>query len=308
MNILTLENVSKKFGEKLILDGINLTVPEGSIYGFIGKNGAGKTTTMKMVLGLEDLTEGSIKINGESVTFGNTKTNQWTGYLPDVPEFYGFMSAGEYLKLCGEITGIPKSELSTKVKSMLKKVGLEDSKQPIKKFSRGMKQRLGAAQALLNEPKLLICDEPTSALDPNGRREFLDLLYSLKENVTIIFSTHILNDVERICDHVGILNEGKIIADTTLTDLKKQFASSKMEVLMEAKDNVLLEDILNRLIHEGKVQTYEKANESYFVSYSGDYADLLEELYGSCKKAHIVPNLLRKIEPSLESIFLEVTR
>lgn len=308
MNILTLKNVSKKFGDKMILDDIDLAVPEGSIYGFIGRNGAGKTTTMKMILGLEDLTAGSIKINGENVTFGNTKTNRWTGYLPDVPEFYGFMTAGEYLKLCGEITGIPKSELSIKVKSMLKKVGLEDNKKPIKKFSRGMKQRLGAAQALLNEPKLLICDEPTSALDPNGRRDFLDLLSSLKENVTIIFSTHILNDVERICDHVGILNDGKIVADSTLADLKKQFASSKLEVLMETKDNALLEDILKQFIQEGKVQTYEKSNESYLVSYSCEYADLLDDLYAHCRKAHIVPNLLRKIDPSLESIFLEVTK
>ena len=189
MDILQIQNLSKSFGNHKVIDNLSFVVPEHSIFGFIGQNGAGKTTTMKMVLGLLKADSGSISVCGEKVSFGQTKTNQYIGYLPDVPEFYSYMRPKEYLKLCGEITGLPNEKIKRRSEELLTLVGLQDVNKKIGGFSRGMKQRLGIAQALLNEPKLLICDEPTSALDPVGRKEILDILQQVKGKSTVVFST-----------------------------------------------------------------------------------------------------------------------
>ena len=178
MDILQIRDLKKRFGDKEVLKGLSLSVPEQSIFGFIGQNGAGKTTTMKMVLGLMSPDQGEILVAGEKVYFGQTATNRHIGYLPDVPEYYSFMTPAEYLSFSGEITGMKQEELKLRVKELLELVGLGEEKHRIKGFSRGMKQRLGIAQALLSHPKLLICDEPTSALDPVGRKEILDILDS----------------------------------------------------------------------------------------------------------------------------------
>ena len=171
MDMLTLSQVSKSFGSKTIVKDISFSVPKGSVFGFIGQNGAGKTTTMKMILGLLQMDGGEITVNEKKVRYGQNETNRYIGYLPDVPEFYGFMTPKEYLMLCGSITGLSKAESSKRTEELLEMVGLSGANKRIHGFSRGMKQRLGIAQALLNSPKLLICDEPTSALDPVGRKE-----------------------------------------------------------------------------------------------------------------------------------------
>ena len=154
MDMLRITGLHKRFGDKVVLDGLDLTVPEHSIFGFIGKNGAGKTTTMKMILGLLPADSGEISVGGEKVVYGQTGTNRMIGYLPDVPEFYSFMTAVEYLRFCGEITGMDKTEIGKRSGELLELVGLGDERHRIKGFSRGMKQRLGIAQALLNRPKL----------------------------------------------------------------------------------------------------------------------------------------------------------
>ena len=203
MNVLRVQNLSKSFGNQKIIDNLNLSVPEGSVFGFIGQNGAGKTTTMKMVLGLLQPDNGEIYVCNEPVSFGQTKTNQFIGYLPDVPEFYNYMTSMQYLRLCGEVIGVSKAEIEQRGDELLTLVGLNGASKKIGGFSRGMKQRLGIAQALLTQPKLLICDEPTSALDPVGRKEILDILHKISKTTTVLFSTHILSDVGRICDHVA---------------------------------------------------------------------------------------------------------
>ena len=208
MDMLRITGLHKRFGDKEVLRGLDLSVPEHSIYGFIGKNGSGKTTTMKTVLGLLKADSGEIIVNGEKVVYGQTDTNRYIGYLPDVPEFYPFMTAKEYLRFCGEIAGMSRVEVEERTKELLTLVGLADETHRIKGFSRGMKQRLGIAQALLSRPKLLICDEPTSALDPVGRKEILDILLAIKNQTTVLFSTHILSDVERICTDVAFLKDG----------------------------------------------------------------------------------------------------
>ncbi|MGN7408138.1 ABC transporter ATP-binding protein [Sporosarcina sp. SAFN-010] len=220
--VVSINNVTKKFGGKEVLKNVSLTIPEHSIFGFVGANGAGKTTLMKCMLGLLPVTTGTIIIAGETVKFGQTKSNAHIGYLPDVPEFYPYYTAREYLELCAVITNMQKSERKQRIEELLELVGLSQTKSPIRTYSRGMKQRLGIAQALLNRPKLLICDEPTSALDPVGRAQILSILQAAKSETTVFFSTHILSDAEQICDRVAMLHEGTIIFEDELAALQQQ--------------------------------------------------------------------------------------
>lgn len=244
--ILEINSLEKSFGDKKVLCGVDLKVPHNKVFGFVGKNGAGKTTTMKLILGLLQADKGDIHVNGETVTYGNTITNRFIGYLPDVPEYYSFMTPNEYLSFCGEITGMSKKDIQTRSEELLKLVGLGNEKHRIKGFSRGMKQRLGIAQALLNRPKLLICDEPTSALDPIGRKEILDILVAAKEETTILFSTHILSDVEHICDEMALLNDGRVILQGTIPEIKSKRRGSALTIQLEnAKDADRISGFLN---------------------------------------------------------------
>ena len=296
MDILQITGLKKRFGDKEVLKGLDLSVPEKSIFGFIGKNGAGKTTTMKMVLGLMQPDEGEITVAGESVAYGQTKTNRHIGYLPDVPEYYSFMTAAEYLTFCGEITGISQKELKSRVTELLDLVGLGTEKHRIKGFSRGMKQRLGIAQALLNRPKLLICDEPTSALDPVGRKDILDILLAVREQTTVIFSTHILSDVERICTDVAFLNDGVVTMQGKLADIKAGYRTEKYLLEVEYDDDV--EKLTTafsdcKKIGQTQMEFSEKAKSLY-------------ELLQFIADQKIAVLKIERMEPSLESLFMEV--
>lgn len=309
MNILTLQHVSKHFGSKQVLQDLNLTVPAGSIYGFVGENGAGKTTTMKLILGLDQASAGAIEVAGQPVHFGETETNRQTGYLPDVPAFYGYMTAPEYLKLCGQLTGLRGAELQSRVATMLIQVGLADAKHRISGFSRGMRQRLGIAQALLNTPKLLICDEPTSALDPQGRMDFLQLLASLRGQTTILFSTHILSDVERICDHVGILHHGRLQVSAPLDDLKQQYAKNQIALSFATTAQAQqATHLLATLQQQGQLTHLEQQKNSLQAAYTGTYAAAADRVLTMLLEAKLIPITLAQQEANLEQIFMEVTR
>ena len=278
--MLELKNIYKTFGDKKVLQGVNLLIPEHKIYGFVGKNGAGKTTTMKIILGLLKPDEGEVFVNGQPVVYGNTSTNQAIGFLPDVPEFYGFMTAREYLHFSGEVCKMDKKDCFERTEMLLNLVGLSDEKHKIKGYSRGMKQRLGIAQAMLHRPKLLICDEPTSALDPIGRKAVLDILTRAvtQEDTTVIFSTHILSDVEHICDEVALLNDGKICYSGGIKELKDMY--SRRGYVIELSDRTL---------------NYPNGTEEEMRR---EIAQLLEKGI-SFKKAELMA-------PSLENIFMEV--
>ena len=298
MEILKIEHLKKRFGDKEVLKGVEMTVPEHSVFGFIGRNGAGKTTTMKTVLGLLKPDEGDIYVAGEKVIYGQTATNRHIGYLPDVPEFYPFMTATEYLNFCGEITGVNKSESRKRSEELLELVGLAGEKHRIQGFSRGMKQRLGIAQALLNRPKLLICDEPTSALDPVGRKEILDILQAVKEQTTVIFSTHILSDVERICTDIAFLNDGVIVEQGTLAEI--QGKNRTEEYLLETTRE---EDAKNLLQVFPNIQELQKNQ----LSIRGSEETLFKVLkYVADNKIPI--HKVEHLEPTLESLFLEVVK
>ncbi len=240
MDMLTLTHVAKNFGEKQVLRDVSFAVPEHTVFGFVGQNGAGKTTAMKLILGLLTISEGEIMVDGTPVRYGNTPTNRVVGYLPDVPEFYSYMTPSEYLRFCGEISGMAAKEIKSRSEELLRLVGLKGETHRIKGFSRGMKQRLGVAQALFGHPKLLICDEPTSALDPAGRKELLDILTAVKEETTVLFSTHILSDVEHICDQMAFLHDGKIALQGPLDEVRKRRKASAVTVETERTEDAEL--------------------------------------------------------------------
>ena len=292
--MLEIRGLCKRFGDREVLRGLDLSVPENSIFGFIGKNGAGKTTTMKTVLGLLAADEGEIFVNGERVVYGETATNRHVGYLPDVPEFYTFMTAREYLRFCGEITGMSGAEIRARSEELLRLVGLDGETHRIKGFSRGMKQRLGIAQALLGRPKLLICDEPTSALDPTGRKEILDTLRAVRQETTVLFSTHILSDVERIATDVAFLDGGAVTVSGKLADVKTRFRGD--EYLLETETPEARDGLLSAF------PTLRSAGENRLLA-SG------EEIYavmGYAADRRLPLIKLERVEPTLETLFMEV--
>ena len=297
MDMLRITGLHKRFGDKEVLRGLDLSVPEHSIYGFIGKNGSGKTTTMKTVLGLLRADSGEIIVNGEKVVYGQTDTNRYIGYLPDVPEFYSFMTAKEYLRFCGEITGMSRADIEERTRELLTLVGLADETHRIKGFSRGMKQRLGIAQALLSRPKLLICDEPTSALDPVGRKEILDILLAIKDQTTVLFSTHILSDVERICTDVAFLKDGVVDIQGKLSNIKTGYRSNEYMIETENdSDTVILRNAFPEVkeIDRNKVTFSEnKYSASEILRFVADHRISLLKV--------------ERLEPSLEDLFMEVT-
>lgn len=297
MDMLNISHVSKAFGERQIVKDISFSVPEGTVFGFIGQNGAGKTTTMKMILGLLHMDGGEITVNETKVRYGQNETNRYIGYLPDVPEFYGFMTPTEYLMLCGSISGLSKADSAKRTEELLEMVGLSKEHKRIQGFSRGMKQRLGIAQALLNSPKLLICDEPTSALDPVGRKEILDILSAAKKKTTVIFSTHILSDVERICDKIAFLHNGEIALQGTLEEVKGVRGGTGLEIeFCKPKEAEYFQSLYTGGRRESSLKLiYDKKTED----------DMLEIMHILVEK-HIQVQKIEMLEPNLEDLFMEV--
>lgn len=316
MDILTLSHVSKAFGRHRVIEDLGLCIPEHTVYGFIGQNGAGKTTTMKMILGLLRADSGVIMVNGEQVCYGQNHTNQYIGYLPDVPEFYGFLTPIEYLELCGEITGMKGQEIRSRSEEMLELVGLSEEKKRIQGFSRGMKQRLGIAQALLNRPKLLICDEPTSALDPVGRKEILDILHTVKEHTTVLFSTHILSDVERICDEIAFLHDGKIAFQGTLEEMRSRRKGKGFQIdFYRREDSALFLQYFPGDVSEGGYKVIcengvrtgnEECNKQIRKNEKEDARDNMTHAMEFLVKNNMVVRSIEMIEPTLENLFMEV--
>ena len=296
MAILELSHVQKRFGDRAVLRDVSFSVPEHTLFGFVGQNGAGKTTTMKLILGLLKRDGGEIAVNGEPVRYGQTATNRWIGYLPDVPEFYSFMTPAEYLRFCGEITGMPAREIKPRADELLSLVGLAKEKRRIRGFSRGMKQRLGIAQALFSRPKLLICDEPTSALDPIGRKEILDILADAKRQTTVVFSTHILSDVERICDEIAFLHNGAIALQGPLEAVKQRRGDAGFELELERPQDA---ELLRKAFPDTT-----PISPSHLLFPRDDQAEAVMRLL---VQEHIPVRRLEKREPTLESLFLEVT-
>src|SRR6267143_7194088 len=215
---------------KRALHPLHLTVEEGEIFGFLGPNGAGKTTTLKLLMGLVFPTSGSARILGREWTDPQVKAQ--VGFLPEQPYFYDHLTAHELLNYYGQLSGVPGNERARRVETTLQRVGLPDVQGvQLRKFSKGMLQRVGIAQAILHDPKLVFLDEPMSGLDPMGRREVRDLIEQLKrEGKTVFFSTHILSDAEALCDRVAIINKGELRGVGAVADLTSSL-QGKIEVI-----------------------------------------------------------------------------
>ncbi|MBM5612138.1 ABC transporter ATP-binding protein [Listeria seeligeri] len=227
MGKLKIQGLKKKYNGKIVIKGINLTINNKECVALIGPNGAGKTTIINMIVQILTPDEGQITLNGQDAKLVREKI----GFLPQYPEFYGWMTAVECLRFMGKLSNMEKKDIETRIQEVLLLVGLADkAKKKISAYSGGMRQRLGIAQAILHRPELLILDEPVSALDPIGRREIIQLLENLKKEITILFSTHILKDAEEICDRIAIIKEGELVTDKTITQLLQEESSSIFDV------------------------------------------------------------------------------
>jgi ABC-2 type transport system ATP-binding protein len=230
MSLIQIKELTKSFKGTEVIKGLSFGLEKGKCTALIGPNGAGKTTTLRMLSGL-------MKPTGGSIIFSDNKTEDirsLIGYLPQFPVYYEWMSGFEFLAYVGKLTGLNKKAANERSLELLHVVGIADAKnQRIGKYSGGMKQRLGIAQSLIHRPQLLMLDEPVSALDPFGRREVMELLKTLKKETTILFSTHILNDAEEVCDEILFLHNGKIVESGTMDELRMRYQQSKIDFIFQ---------------------------------------------------------------------------
>ncbi|HTX69350.1 MAG TPA: ATP-binding cassette domain-containing protein [Thermoleophilia bacterium] len=232
---ISISGLTKEYKHAKALAGVDLMVPEGSVFGFLGPNGAGKTTTLRILAGLARPTCGAARIFGNDTTADADTVHGLIGYLPDVPGFYKWMTAREYLELSAGLFGLPAGVRGERIDTLLELAGLSGVTTKVGGYSRGMKQRLGVAQALINSPRLLLLDEPTSALDPIGRREVLEMIAALAGRTTVFFSTHILADVERVCDTVAVLAAGRVVEQAAIGELRSRHGGAQ-RVVIECSD------------------------------------------------------------------------
>ena len=227
---IEIRGLTKRFGETLALDHVDLVVQPGVVFGFLGRNGAGKTTALRILSGLARPTSGTANVLGHDVALASEAVRSQIGFLPDVPGFYPWMTAREYLEFAGKLFAIDPAMLAERATALLEMAGLGSVTTRVGGFSRGMKQRLGIAQALINAPSLLMLDEPTSALDPIGRREVLEMVASLRGLTPRVFSTHIPAEVESVSDSVAILERGRIVASAGIAELTARAAADRLVV------------------------------------------------------------------------------
>ncbi len=300
------EELHKVFGEFTALNGLNLSVEEGTIFGFLGPNGAGKTTTIRILTGLAHATSGRAWVMGKEVPVNQQAIARQIGFLPEEPAFYTWMTPREFLDYVGRVFGIPAAERSARTKELLELAGLEESaKRRIGGFSRGMRQRLALAQAVLNRPKVLFLDEPASALDPLGRKEVLDFIEQLRGQCTVFMSTHILADVERVCDTVGIINRGRLVTEAPREALLAQYAVPALEVVVDEKTEPLIDPWSETLRREPWVKTISQQEQVVRVIVN-DIETAKTGLLRSAAQAGIILNKYEVVKPSLEDVFLQL--
>ena len=226
--MITVENLSKSYAAKSAIEGVSFQVEKGEILGFLGPNGAGKTTTMRIVTGFMPATEGTVKVDGFDVFENPIDVRRRIGYLPENPPLYLEMTVAGYLRFVAKIKGVPKETIDLEVKRVMERVSISDVRERIiAKLSKGYKQRVGLAQALLNDPPVMILDEPTIGLDPKQIHEVRELVKDLAGNHTVVLSTHILPEVEQTCHRVVIINKGKIVAVDTPQNLRSQLQGAE---------------------------------------------------------------------------------
>lgn len=297
--IIEIENLSKQFKEVKAVDGLNLTVYSGDVFGFLGPNGAGKSTTIRMLVSLITPTEGDIKLFGKSLKNERISILQNIGAIVEKPDFYGYLSAYKNLEILGRLSHTDVSK--KRIMQVLEFVGLDKRyKSKVKTYSHGMKQRLGLAQALLHDPDLIILDEPTTGLDPQGMKEIRDLIIHLSkdENKTIFLSSHILSEVEIVATRMIILNKGKKIVEGSVSDLLNR---NEMQVTVEVGNDNQAEQIVKESKWAAKLNTSVN-NRMIFTLIQGEISELNKYLVErGVKVSALVPTR------SLEEFFLDIT-
>ena len=244
--MIEVTNLTKKYGNHLAVDHISFNVKKGKIYGFLGPNGAGKTTTMNMITGYIAATEGEVKVNGHDIFEEPELAKKSIGYLPELPPVYMEMTPEEYLKFAAELKGVEKAKRKAMVEDVMNMTGVTQMrKRLIKNLSKGYRQRVGLAQALLGYPEILILDEPTVGLDPKQIIEMRELIKSLKENHTIILSSHILTEISEVCDEVIIITDGKLVASDSLANLARlsELKNNQINLTVKGNEKVIIECI-----------------------------------------------------------------
>lgn len=297
---LELEGLSKHFGDVVALDSVDLEVPEGSVFGFLGPNGAGKTTALRILNGLARPTTGRATVFGTEA--GSIEARSMVGFLPDVPGFYPWMTGVEFLRFSGGLFGLSRAELDARVPPLLDMAGLDGLTARVGGYSRGMRQRLGIAQALVNAPRLLMLDEPTSALDPVGRKDVLDMISALAGRTTVFFSTHILSDVERVCDRIAVLDKGRVVVEGPMDEVRAAHSAHVVEFDVEGA-----EDRIEAVLRAAPwVRDIDRADSRFTVTVDDmplagrDIPSTIVEHGGSLVA-------FRRVEPTLEDVFIEVT-
>ena len=306
MVAIRIEGLHKSFGEVQALDGLGLAVEPGSVFGFLGPNGAGKTTTIRILAGLARADAGQAWIDGLEVAADRRRIASRIGYLPQDPAFYPWMTAREFVDYVGRVFGLPARERLGRTNELLHLVGLaEVADRRVGGFSGGMGQRLGIAQALVNRPPVLLLDEPVSGLDPVGRRELLQLIERLRGQCTVFMSTHILADVERVCDTVAIIDRGRLLAEAPQQELLGRYAVPAFEVEVE-----------NGLAEQLAAWTETLRSRSWVASVSLDRATVRvvvndvgiarRELLASALAEGLILDRYEMVRPSLEDVFLRL--
>lgn len=303
-HVIQTEGLTKRFGQVTALDGVDFAVPEGSICGFLGPNGAGKTTTLKILLGLLSQSEGSARLFGREVSLTESAAfKREVGYLPQDPVFPGRMSGLEVLQFVADtyrLNGARK-----RIDELLDRFDLSEAAgREVSGYSRGMKQRLGLAAALLPEPRLLLLDEPVSALDPEGRFGALQLISSMRSKCTVFFSTHILADVERTCDRVVMIHRGKVVAEERLQDLLQRYSTEQYELRVEdgREDDALdlahsMPPVREAVLADGVIRLTAK---------HGQLDDLRRSVVKALASEDIMVVDFHLVKRTLESVFLDV--
>lgn len=307
--MIEIRHLTKKYGSHVAVNDLNLTVEKGKIYGFLGPNGAGKSTTMNMITGYLAPTEGEVIINGHDILKEPEEAKKCIGYLPELPPVYPDMTVGEYLSFVAELKGIKKTERKENIVDVMKLVKITDrEKQLIKNLSKGYKQRVGLAQALLGMPEVIILDEPTVGLDPKQIIEIRDLIRGLGKNHTIILSSHILTEISAVCDHIFVISKGKLVASDTTEGLERKFSSgNQMEVTVKGSEEKAKE-IAKKIKGVESVRVLERKEAgTCTLQIKTRKKDVREDLFYALAEAKMPIYGLNSGVKSLEEIFLTLT-
>jgi ABC-2 type transport system ATP-binding protein len=309
--LIRAENLTKRYGQHVAIDRLNFTIEKGEVLGLLGPNGAGKSTTMNIVTGYLSATEGRILVDGLDVLENAEEVKSKIGYMPEQPPLYLDMTVIDYLKFVCELKKVPKKQFREDLVKIMDLVQIGDvSKRLIKNLSKGYRQRVGLAQALVGNPEILILDEPTIGLDPKQIIEIRNLIKSLREDHTIVLSSHILPEVSAVCERVLIINKGSIVASDTVENLSKGLVGGNKISMRVAGPGDQIEKALGKIDGIKTVNTIasSEADAVDIVIESEDNTDIRRDVFFAMSKAKFPILMLRPMDMTLEDIFLQVTR